>query len=450
MELSAFANISKEEFFTCKLTGKSFTDSGNFGKHLKKLGVDYVAYCHEFYYDFIPKCLVTGLPSDVPLRGYFMKWSLFSKKYKGLRRKIAANLTKLNKIPDVYKSEFITYEYWINVRGYSVSDAYEKIHFLTSSGLYKRLTKNYFDSTWTSAGIEKYKNDILDGNDIKIKTLFSTEGWLQRGWDVDNAEVLKAKYIEDNLKTQYKQSFWLDKGYSHEEATNKISEIQKENSNKLHNKYTKSQFRKFSHRCIEYWIERGYSEEDAKLAVSAVQTTFSLDKCIMKHGLKIGAQIFEERQLRWQESLITNNDMDEVNSRKGKDLFERIKLYGELPAKKWFAKRYWKTDINTLEEFAECEQFILQGYTRKFYNRTYRKAILETQQYKCGNPTCIKLHTDEVFDLHHIDYDKTNDARMNLIFLCKPCHSRTSNAKDRQYWINFYSHINEVFCAKTI
>ena len=46
----------------------------------------------------------------------------------------------------------------------------------------------------------------------------------------------------------------------------------------------------------------------------------------------------------------------------------------------------------------------------------------------CGR----KLEDDEdIFNVHHIDYDKTNSDEMNLIYLCKPCHMKTNFNRDK-------------------
>jgi len=43
----------------------------------------------------------------------------------------------------------------------------------------------------------------------------------------------------------------------------------------------------------------------------------------------------------------------------------------------------------------------------------------------------FKLYKDDL-NVHHIDYDKTNNDPMNLISLCRGCHSKTGS--DREFW----------------
>lgn len=73
-----------------------------------------------------------------------------------------------------------------------------------------------------------------------------------------------------------------------EEIKNKISKSNKNNGN---NDVT-----------ISYWINAGYSEEDAKQKIKERQTTFTLEKCIKKYGERDGKARWLERQEKWQNS----------------------------------------------------------------------------------------------------------------------------------------------------
>lgn len=56
---------------------------------------------------------------------------------------------------------------------------------------------------------------------------------------------------------------------------------------------------------IEYYTSRGMSEEEAKVALTNRQTTFSLEKCIEKYGEELGKQKWQDRQDKWQTTLIS-------------------------------------------------------------------------------------------------------------------------------------------------
>ena len=69
---------------------------------------------------------------------------------------------------------------------------------------------------------------------------------------------------------------------------------------------------------VEYYLARGLTLEEAKLALSERQATFSLEKCIEKHGVEKGTEIWQERQDRWLATLNAKSDEEkqEINRKK--------------------------------------------------------------------------------------------------------------------------------------
>ena len=64
------------------------------------------------------------------------------------------------------------------------------------------------------------------------------------------------------------------------------------------------------------------------------------------------------------------------------------------------------------------------------WTRTLRRCVRERDKYTCQ--MCGKLQSDRAFDVHHIDHNKKNNNPVNLITLCKRCHSRVG--QHRKYW----------------
>jgi hypothetical protein len=72
----------------------------------------------------------------------------------------------------------------------------------------------------------------------------------------------------------------------------------------------------------------------------------------------------------------------------------------------------------------------LKSYPKEFFDHSLRESILEEQEYKCF---LCKCDLDFVYPhLHHIDYDKMNCLKDNLVFLCPRCHGRTNG--NRGFW----------------
>ena len=166
----------------------------------------------------------------------------------------------------------------------------------------------------------------------------------------------------DNLikNNRNKREVWVKKGFTEEEAKQKISEIQKHSQTQkknfntktkqdyLNEGYTEEQFRfvKPFPFMIEYWIKKGFTEEKAKLKVSEYQSRcakkrkysddsypnqikfwlkkglteeesiikvsesqikFSLKICKEKYGNEKGKKIFSDRQKKWLKNYKKSN-----------------------------------------------------------------------------------------------------------------------------------------------
>lgn len=70
---------------------------------------------------------------------------------------------------------------------------------------------------------------------------------------------------------------------------------------------------------ISYYTSRGYSQEEAEKLLSERQTTFTLEKCIEKHGEEKGRKIWQARQDKWMATLDSKSDEEkaEINRKKG-------------------------------------------------------------------------------------------------------------------------------------
>lgn len=70
---------------------------------------------------------------------------------------------------------------------------------------------------------------------------------------------------------------------------------------------------------------------------------------------------------------------------------------------------------------------------------------LKSQIRDRDNHTCQECHYTEeqlgrALDVHHIDYNKTNNSPENLISLCRSCHMQTNFS--REDWIDYFRKMN--------
>jgi hypothetical protein len=160
--------------------------------------------------------------------------------------------------------------------------------------------------------------------------------WLQRGWSPEEA-TLKARERKlagvrktDKIKSPFGVEHWLSKinpntgsYYTLEEAEykrNSIRPIRKEywmekgypveEAEKLanvakdkNNRNGNTRNSKYATRTLGYYLVRGYDEETAKRLLSEAQATFSLSELVKKHGHDEGTRRWKERQDKWQATL---------------------------------------------------------------------------------------------------------------------------------------------------
>ena len=134
-------------------------------------------------------------------------------------------------------------------------------------------------------------------------------------------------YNHGGKHSPFSRNFIHYKHLSDEEVEKKIREVCDKNS--ISNKENGN-----TNTTIEYWLKQGYSEEEAKRRQSERQTTFSLEICIEKHGKEEGTRIWKERQDKWQKSLLSKEDYEEMNKRKDSASIEYFrKKYPDDPEK---------------------------------------------------------------------------------------------------------------------
>lgn len=194
---------------------------------------------------------------------------------------------------------------------------------------------------------------LVKNYSFKTKKWGNIEYFIERGWSKRDAFIeLEKRNKELKQRNRLCQEYWINKGYSKEEAINEISKQQKNSSKYVktyHGKskkmlvdkgysedeikricltptnvefwvnrgYTKNEAKNmisknqslaaknvdFEKRLIpsniDYWIQRGFNYQQAKEKVTERQTTFSLKICVKKYGETEGHKRFNERQLKW-------------------------------------------------------------------------------------------------------------------------------------------------------
>lgn len=191
------------------------------------------------------------------------------------------NFLKKNKIKNIKKSDP---RYW-QEKGFSEEEAYLKSQ---KNKLEKKATK-------------------------KRLSPFDPLFWQAKGFSEEES-IFKV----NSFRPTYKE-YWLVRGFSEEESILRASNQHKDNSKKGNSlNKSRKKFKGENQHSLEYWLLRGFSEEESKQLLKERQSTFSLKKCIEKYGESEGQKVFNERQLKWQETLNSKSqeELDDINIRK--------------------------------------------------------------------------------------------------------------------------------------
>jgi hypothetical protein len=158
---------------------------------------------------------------------------------------------------------------------------------------------------------------------------YSKQYWIQRGLNEDK--------IENHIRTlrPVNIEYWVKNGYTEEEAILQIegqkmvslrgciARFGEEEGKKIwYERETKrSEAGKKGSAGLKYWLDKGYSEDEAKKLRSERQSTFSLEKCIKKYGKEEGKKRFTERQTKWSKSLSSGGNIKIGYSKISQELF---------------------------------------------------------------------------------------------------------------------------------
>lgn len=129
----------------------------------------------------------------------------------------------------------------------------------------------------------------------------------------------------------------------------------------------------------------------------------------------------------------THNEKNKEIFRKNKKGKTYVEMYGSKKSK----------EIKLKQSKPQKKPWNNEGlYTKKFYNKEFRQQILIEQKDLCGscNLKLFKKHKQ----LHHINFEKTDDNRENLIYLCPTCHGKTKNRTIFKETIEFLKNRNKM------
>jgi CRISPR/Cas system CMR-associated protein Cmr5 small subunit len=210
------------------------------------------------------------------------------------------------------------YSYYIEKFGDIISKkgSFYPVDFGFSSN--NRSVSYYLDRGYT----QNYAQESIS----KMQSLTSKKSFIERYGDKGEDKFRKyvsrksksysRNYKEGLHKEFYRPSqikFWTNKGFTENEAMDKMFDVYSASSLKFHENKRKEGKEWLTCRQIKFWTNKGLSIKDAHEQIKKICDTRSMDFFIEKYGNELGPQKFKNTNLKWQKSL--NNKSDEEKLR---------------------------------------------------------------------------------------------------------------------------------------
>lgn len=195
-----------------------------------------------------------------------------------------------------------------------------------------------------------------------------------------------------------------------------------------------------SYQCrLDYWINKGYDEDEAKKKLSDRQQTFTLEKCIKRHGEEKGYKIWKERQEKWQNTLESKSieEKREINKKKASRInyqslwTKKLDDPGILYLIKWedsntlkigitsrtIKERFNRTDrkyneILILENHSISKCFEIEQYILRKFKQYH---VYDKDSYECFTYDIKKKIIKEIEKIKELDYEEIKQLVRNMI-----------------------------------
>lgn len=223
----------------------------------------------------------------------------------------------------------------------------------------------------------------------------------------------KTTEIERKSRSPFSREFYRNKNFKESEINKIINNFV---TDALKNRLTETN--------IDYWLER-FDDDSARKLYKERQSTFTLEKCILKYGEDVGKEIFQNRQTNWKNKVF--NEFSCISCGTSKLAKEMCKLINEKVPNILYdkyekfiydkeAQRVFKYDITLKEKrkiieingiFWHCKPGLYEPtYYHKIKKKT-AKEIWEFDEYKIA--TANRFGYD-VLVVWEDDYNKDPDG----------------------------------------
>lgn len=184
---------------------------------------------------------------------------------------------------------------------------------------------------------------------------------------------------------------------------------------------------------VEYWINKGYSEDEAVELVHKRQQTFSLEKCIDTYGPEEGYKRWKDRQNKWQQTLNSKSpdEKSRINRKKvfrnGNTSKKEYKFLMSILPDESYHNVYINETGSVVDLFYKNKIIEFYGdywhcnprdprFPDNYYNKSLHMTAKEKREFDNNRILKLKQSGYEIKIVWEMDYDSNPDK---TILECK-------------------------------
>lgn len=175
---------------------------------------------------------------------------------------------------------------------------------------------------------------------------------------------------------------------------------------------------------IEYYLEQGYELDEAYIKLKERQTTFTLEKCIKKHGIEKGTSLYNKRQEKWMKKLYENfqingdgrskqskfalNIINEICNILNIDIPKREKYYYDKIYNRAYAYDFVFNNkiIEFNGDYWHCNPKI---FSSDYFNSVKQKTAQEIWDYDKRKKECAEEYNNSLLIIWEYDYNNNKE-----------------------------------------
>jgi G:T-mismatch repair DNA endonuclease (very short patch repair protein)/predicted nucleic acid-binding Zn ribbon protein len=160
----------------------------------------------------------------------------------------------------------------------------------------------------------------IRSKDFKVVSILTVSYWTDKGYTVEEANEKISN--EQSKRSPRHKLYWTSRGFTDQEAEVKVAEVQSGNGKRNAELYTKEERLTRCAWTTGYWINKGYTEDEAKAIITKNADTQSLESYISRYGEAEGTLKYNELCNYRKETYTLEGSIARHGEEKGEEVWQ--------------------------------------------------------------------------------------------------------------------------------